>query len=414
MTQYSMVIPIQISYALCSSRSPDRLNARYERLTIPLTHTPVKATASTEMFDGFNVDLQSACIGIVATAIISVYAGSFGSLSESKDPTKTSDDDQDFFAPAPPMDAQDVWVFSVLASIMLVSLFYIIKYVGMERINWYLTLHAAAIGLYTVPRSLIRLTRFAYGLQRWNEFERYRIRFEKASKGVPSFSFRTPSLFLVPLGFIPSLLYLYCDRPKPILLTNILALSWVSHSISVFKIDSFRTGCLFLSLLFLYDVWWVFGTNVMVTVAANLDDLPMTIIWPNPDPTSSSTTNGSMMLGLGDIFVPGLFISLALRYDRFRHKKTQAVAGPFPTPYFTASLVAYVAGLVCAIAVAHVSCAAQPALLYLSPACILSFVLTAWRRGELIESWKWNDDGGTRTPESILDQLIRDLDKKSK
>jgi minor histocompatibility antigen H13 len=103
----------------------------------------------------------------------------------------------------------------------------------------------------------------------------------------------------------------------------------------------------------------------MVTVAANLDDLPMTIIWPNPDPTSSSTTNGSMMLGLGDIFIPGLFISLALRYDRFRHKKTQAVAGPFPTPYFTASLVAYVAGLVCAIAVAHVSCAAQPALLYL-------------------------------------------------
>jgi hypothetical protein len=86
---------------------------------------------------------------------------------------------------------------------MLVSLFYIIKYVGMERINWYLTLHAAAIGLYTVPRvsipplafadlwpflifpfqSLIRLTRFAYGLQRWNEFERYRVRFEKASKG---------------------------------------------------------------------------------------------------------------------------------------------------------------------------------------------------------------------------------------
>lgn len=26
-----------------------------------------------------------------------------------------------------------------------------------------------------------------------------------------------------------------------------------------------------------------------------------------------------------------------------------------------------------------------------SPACILSFALTAWYRGELSEAWKWND-----------------------
>ena len=26
-----------------------------------------------------------------------------------------------------------------------------------------------------------------------------------------------------------------------------------------------------------------------------------------------------------------------------------------------------------------------------SPACILSFILTAWWRGELSEAWQWND-----------------------
>ena len=119
-----------------------------------------------------------------------------------------------------------------------------------------------------------------------------------------------------------------------------------------------------------------------------------------------------MMLGMGDIVVPGLFISLALRYDHFRHTRTQ-LAGPFLKPYFTASLTAYVAGLATTMTFMHVFRAAQPALLYLrcvgflrphvelpfpemrdSPACIFSFVLTAWRRGELIEAWKWNDGDG--------------------
>jgi hypothetical protein len=34
----------------------------------------------------------------------------------------------------------------------------------------------------------------------------------------------------------------------------------------------------------------------------------------------------------------------------------------------------------------------KPALLYLSPACILSFVATAAARGELEEAWAWSDD----------------------
>lgn len=36
--------------------------------------------------------------------------------------------------------------------------------------------------------------------------------------------------------------------------------------------------------------------------------------------------------------------------------------------------------------------AAQPALLYLSPACILSVILTALFRGEMQEFWSWTDE----------------------
>jgi len=122
-------------------------------------------------------------------------------------------------------------------------------------------------------------------------------------------------------------------------------------------------------------------------VATSLD-LPMKILWPKS--ARFSVENGTMMLGLGDIVVPGTFVYLALRYDYFRYVKAKP-AGPFTKPYFVASLVAYVAGLAITMTVMHLFHAAQPALLYLSPACILSFIFTAWRRGELIEAWRWNE-----------------------
>jgi len=99
----------------------------------------------------------------------------------------------------------------------------------------------------------------------------------------------------------------------------------------------------------------------MVNVATSLD-LPMKILWPKS--ARFSMENGTMMLGLGDIVIPGTFISLALRYDYFRYAKAKP-AGPFTKPYFTASLVAYVAGLALTMTIMHLFHAAQPALLYL-------------------------------------------------
>jgi minor histocompatibility antigen H13 len=116
----------------------------------------------------------------------------------------------------------------------------------------------------------------------------------------------------------------------------------------------------------------------MVSVATSLD-LPMKILWPKS--IGFSLEHGSMMLGLGDIVVPGTFVSLALRYDHFRHTKAQDK--PFAKPYFIASVVAYVTGLATTMAVMHVFHAAQPALLYLRCANIchirMELLLTEWR-----------------------------------
>lgn len=60
------------------------------------------------------------------------------------------------------------------------------------------------------------------------------------------------------------------------LLTDTLALSFAHNSLSLLKIDSFQTGCILLSGLFLYDIWWVFGTEVVSALLVAVTAAPIT------------------------------------------------------------------------------------------------------------------------------------------
>ena len=71
----------------------------------------------------------------------------------------------------------------------------------------------------------------------------------------------------------------------------------------------------------------------------------------------------------------GIFVAMMLRFDAKQQLAAQ--------PYFYSNMVAYVLGLVATLAVMHFFDAAQPALLYLVPACIGASLLTAAVRGEV-------------------------------
>jgi minor histocompatibility antigen H13 len=99
----------------------------------------------------------------------------------------------------------------------------------------------------------------------------------------------------------------------------------------------------------------------MVSVATGLD-VPIKLEWPKSVDFSSQA--GFTILGLGDIVIPGSFITMSLRYDLARSSK-QDWRVDFDKPYFKAGLFAYVTGLGTTIFVMHTFKAAQPALLYL-------------------------------------------------
>jgi len=102
----------------------------------------------------------------------------------------------------------------------------------------------------------------------------------------------------------------------------------------------------------------------MVTVAKSFD-APIKLLFPK---SLFAEKYSFSMLGLGDIVVPGIFIALLLRYDAHRARRFRSIY--FETPYFKTTFVGYALGLILTIFVMHTFQAAQPALLYLVPACI--------------------------------------------
>jgi minor histocompatibility antigen H13 len=107
----------------------------------------------------------------------------------------------------------------------------------------------------------------------------------------------------------------------------------------------------------------------------------------------SSPADIQPSLNSGDIVVPGIFIALVLRMDVAR-----AAAPPPAVPprarYFHSVMIGYVSGLGTTIAVMNIFNAAQPALLYIVPALLLSVAARAAAAGELKVVAAWEEGSG--------------------
>ena len=79
------------------------------------------------------------------------------------------------------------------------------------------------------------------------------------------------------------------------------------QGIAMLNLGSTQVGMILLWGLFFYDIFWVFFTPVMVTVAKNIDG-PIKLLFP----TTSSWEHFNM-LGLGDIVIPGMLLARSTR-----------------------------------------------------------------------------------------------------
>lgn len=163
---------------------------------------------------------------------------------------------------------------------------------------------------------------------------------------------------------------------------NMFGIAFAINGVELLHLNSVTTGCILLSGLFLYDVFWVFGTDVMVTVAKSFE-APIKLVFPQDFLERGVFGTNFAMLGLGDIVIPGIFIALLLRFDRSLNRGSNT--------YFNASFLAYIIGLVTTIVVMSVFKHAQPALLYLVPACISFPVVLSLLKGDFTAMFAYED-----------------------
>ncbi|WVF66036.1 hypothetical protein IAT40_000774 [Kwoniella sp. CBS 6097] len=351
-------------------------------------------------------------------ALVPIAIGSFKSL---KTPESTlakrrasrkdkllneEDDEEEEEAIEETLTWADSLLFPVLGSVALLGLWAILKYLGKEWINLILGVYFTGAGMFAVQSTFSSIAKFflrALG----KKSTTYHIRISDGIKQVFHQPITLSSLILLPISIILPLLYIPLGRPY--LLSNVLALSLSTATLALLKLDSFFTAFLLLGVLLVYDIFWVFATPVMVTVAKGID-APIKILSPKTSPFGHP--KDFAMLGLGDIVVPGLVIALCLRYDLARHAKAHpnqeiTPRSSFGKPYFYTGLISYVIGLGTTMVVMHTFKAAQPALLYLSPACTFGPLLLAVIRGEVKDLWTWID-GPTdaENEKKLLDQTI--------
>ena len=234
---------------------------------------------------------------------------------------------------------------------------------------------------------------------------------------------------------------------KPWWLTNVLGFAFSYTAIQLMSLTTFWTGTLVLTSLFFYDIYFVFFTPLMITVATKLD-IPVKLLFPRPSAAGDDPSKKALaMLGLGDMVIPGIMIGLALRFDLYlfylrkqkrrrsseadltgnekldvsevkstaghesivmadyrpatagwgerfwldRHVHGEFEGGAFPKIYFSASVIGYIIGILCTLGVMHVTKHGQPALLYLVPGVLLSLWGTALTRGELKDMWEYTE-----------------------
>jgi len=169
------------------------------------------------------------------------------------------------------------------------------------------------------------------------------------------------------------------------ILSNFIAWALAMTSLGAISLGSFQTATILLSGLFFYDIFWVFGTDVMMTVATKIE-APVKFLYTAAPPAEGAPVReyNFSVLGLGDIVVPGLFIRFMSKIDQ--------VLKPATFSYFNSAAIAYALGLGICFGVNEITHAGQPALLYLDPACIGSALACGVVNGQLKDVWNFEEE----------------------
>ncbi|XP_007906842.1 minor histocompatibility antigen H13 isoform X2 [Callorhinchus milii] len=327
----------------------------------------------------FVATLEGAAVAygsLVLMALLPIFFGALRSVNCAK--SKNSSDMPETIT------SRDAARFPIIASCTLFGLYLFFKIFSQEYINLLLSIYFFILGILALSHTLSPAMNRVYPTNLPNK--QYQLLFTQGTgetkEEIINYEFDTKDLVCLAFSSVVGVWYLL---KKHWIANNLFGLAFSLNGVELLHLNNVSTGCILLGGLFIYDVFWVFGTNVMVTVARSFE-APIKLVFPQDFLEKGLAASNFAMLGLGDIVIPGIFIALLLRFDVSLKKNSRT--------YFYTSFLAYIFGLGLTIFVMHTFKHAQPALLYLVPACIGFPVLVAVIKGELTELFRYEEKTG--------------------
>jgi minor histocompatibility antigen H13 len=338
--------------------------------------------------------LYSACHG--SLILLEEQALSRGEV----DPNQTEEERKQ--AGPPPVSEtlrkEDAMQFPIIGSLSLFSLYAAFKYFDKDTVNMILGAYFALMGCGAVTATMSSVLSFMKG-----PFTSIKFAKEiKIKHPLPSFiggespwdlSFSWTLANIVSFMGSAVFSWFYVQK-KHWVLNNVIGICFCLKGIERLSLGTYKIGAILLIGLFFYDIFWVFGTDVMVTVAKSVEG-PIKILFPRSLVPNENGKIDLSLLGLGDIVIPGFFLALLLRFDAHNANLKYFpidIHAAFPKPYFHSALFGYMLGMGATMFVMIYFQAAQPALLYLVPACIGSSLFTALVRREVKQLFAYSEE----------------------
>uniref|UniRef100_A0AAR2JD00 Histocompatibility (minor) 13 n=1 Tax=Pygocentrus nattereri TaxID=42514 RepID=A0AAR2JD00_PYGNA len=302
---------------------------------------------------------------LVLMALLPIFFGALRSVSSSK--SKNSSDMPETIT------SRDAARFPIIASCTLFGLYLFFKIFSQEYINLLLSMYFFVLGILALSHTMSPFMNRVFPANLPNK--QYQLLFTQGTgeskEEIVNYEFDTKDLICLGISSVVGVWYVL---KKHWVANNLFGLAFALNGVELLHLNNVSTGCILLGGLFVYDVFWVFGTNVMVTVAKSFE-APIKLVFPQDLLERGLDASNFAMLGLGDVVIPGTFRHVILK----KNSRT----------YFYTSFFAYIFGLGFTIFIMHTFKHAQPALLYLVPACIGFPVVVALVKGELTEMFSY-------------------------
>ncbi|XP_066557532.1 signal peptide peptidase-like 2A isoform X2 [Amia ocellicauda] len=382
--------------------------SQHENITIPVALMRYKDMLEAQQIFGDSMSVQLYAppvpfldLSIVVMLFISVFTVTMGGYWSGAEERKKMSSELNAGPAGKRAESGDVSLYSpvkvvifvVLMCVVLVLLYFFYKWLVYVIISIFCV--ASAMALYSCLDALMQM--IPYG---------------KCSFSCKNTTFEVRSLFLAAFCITVAVIWgVYRNDDRWIwILQDLLGIAFCLNFLKTITVSNFKICVILLSLLLVYDVFFVFitpfftknGESIMVQVALGPEaageksgggavgvpaestgaheKLPVVMRVPRLFPSAASLCGMQFsILGYGDIIVPGLLVAYCHRFDVWTNNSRKI--------YFASCTVAYCVGMIFTFVVMILSKMGQPALLYLVPFTLVTSAVVALVRKQMKQFW---------------------------